>query len=45
MPSAEVVVQGMQALQHTQLSAQCRLLCPVFAENFFFRADGRITAF
>lgn len=33
IPSAEVVVQGMQALQHTQLSA---LLCAGFAENSFF---------
>lgn len=36
VPSTEVAVQGMQTLQHTQLSAQCSLLCPVFAENFFF---------
>lgn len=38
MLSAEVIVQGMRALQHTQLSARCELLCTQFAENslFFF---------
>lgn len=36
MPSAEVVVQGMWALQHTQLSAQCGLLCWICWEAFLF---------